>query len=618
MPGFFSHIRYRVKRCSHRLRLFTSQFERPINAVTTGFDIASGIAAIACMVALIVYVGYNLHAADRKLVFATLRASQAIFATAFFFNIFFRLKDVIRHTTLIKWISDAGLLLTVAAWCYPEPSKPWIAWLANVVYSNKFLFGVLALYSLVNICHSISKIPGRRTNPSVIMACSFLFFIIIGSFVLMLPRCTYHGISYFDSLFVSSSAVCITGLSPVDIPSTFTPLGLLALSVLVQLGSLGVITFTSFFAIFFTGTTSIYNQLLLRDMIYSKSMNALIPTLLYVLGFTITIEVLGAVAVYFTTPGSLELDGSDRLMFAAFHSMSSFCNAGFSCIPDGMANHAIMASGTSLYIVTSVLIFAGAVGFPILVNLRDILFFYVRKAYRKIIGAHAEIMRVHVFDLNTKLVLYTTIIILCVSSAAFFLLEYHNTLQNLSLSDKIVQSVFNSLIPRSAGFASLNPNHFLNVTILLILLQMAIGGSSQSMAGGVKVNAVAAVCLNLRSVVRGHNGTTAFGRTINYMSIRRANAVITLSIAALTIYTTAIMILEPQLSAKSAIFEVVSALFTVGSSLGATSHLSDVSKVILCTAMFFGRVGLLSILCGTLSKPRDVAPHLPVDNIIIN
>lgn len=618
MQMAFPGIKLALKRWKFKLGLLASKNERRLSAISTALDIAIPIASVATLVAMVVYMGYNLSPDEKSTIWKILRCAQVLFALSVANGLLLRRHEIIRQRRVIKWIVDAALVAALAVWIVPRPAAPWLEWLTSVAYDPKFTFIALGAYALASICYSISRLFGRRTNPSLIMAGSFAFFILLGSLTLMLPRCTYHGISYIDSLFLASSAVCITGLSPVDIPTTFTPFGISVLSVLVQLGSLGVLTFTSFFAMFFTGNTSIFNQLLLRDMIYSKSMNSLIPTLLYVLGFTLTIEALGAVAVFLSTPDALGLTLEEKAGFAAFHAMSSFCNAGFSLLPDGMANPVLMQSGQSVYVVTSVLIFAGAVGFPILVNLREILFFHARKLIDRLRGRKSGKLRVHIFDLNTKLVLYTTGIVLAIGSAAFFMLEYDNTLRGMSLADKAIQSVFNSLIPRSAGFASVDPNDFLNVTIIIILLQMAIGGSSQSMAGGVKVNTVAAIFLSLRSVARGHNGTTAFDRTINVLSIRRANAVVTLSIACVSVYTVAIMLLEPALPAKSAIFEVVSAFFTVGSSLGATPILSATSKGVLCTAMFLGRVGLLSMLCGVMARPRDVAPHLPADNIIIN
>ncbi len=611
-------MRIIIKRWQYAYTLFQSTFRRTLEAISRCTEVASGIASVACLVALIVHSGYNLSATEIRHIKLTLRAVQVIFGFSALFDLTINFKSTVRRGRIVRWLLYGCLALTFIAWAYPRPADPWVPLLANVLYSPYYLAAVLVAYSVATLSYTLSRIPGRRTNPSLIMAGSFLFFIVIGSLVLTLPRCTYHGISYFDSLFVSSSAVCITGLSPVDIGTTFTPRGILVLSCLVQLGSLGILTFTSFFALFFAGGNSVYNQLLLRDVVYSKSMNALVPTLLYVLGFTLTIELIGAVAVYFTIPDGLGMDIADKVVFSAFHSMSSFCNAGFSCLPQGMANPVLMSSGQNIYIVTSVLIFAGAVGFPILVNLREILAYHFRKTLNRLMGRSFMHKRTHIYDINTRIVLTTTLIVLAVGSVSFFWLEYDNTLAGMSLYEKAVQSVFNSLIPRSAGFASVNPADFLNVTLLLVLVQMVIGGSSQSMAGGIKVNTLGTIWLSLRSVIRGNEDTVAFTRVISRDSVRRAHAVVALAFGSLLAYTVTLMLLEPGMQVKAIVFEAVSALFTVGSSLGITPDLSNASKVLLSTAMFLGRVGLISILCGIFARHRDLSLHLPKDNVIIN
>ena len=183
---------------------------------------------------------------------------------------------------------------------------------------------------------------------------------------------------------------------------------------------------------------------------------------------------------------------------------------------------------------------------------------------------------------------------------------------------KITQSVFNSLTPRSAGFASVNPAAFLPVTMLLVVIQMWIGGASQSLAGGIKVNSLAAIILNLRGIIRGNTSASAFGRRISVGSVRRANAVLAASIIAFIIYSACILLLEPHIPVKSVVFEVISALFTVGTSLGITDQLCPASKIILSTAMFAGRVGILSLLIGFGAHTRDKSVHYPTENIIIS
>ena len=608
-----SDLKYRLKRLRYDRRRLLSHFGRAITVACAIMEATAAVSAVVTLVALAVYAGYDLNTASKATVVSVLHICQVVFAVNIGVNAFANGRRSLQDTRLVKWAIDTLLIVSLLAWMIPG-GIPHASWLSGL----RFLCSVLGLYAVVELCYYVSRLTSRRTNPSLILAGSFALFIIIGSLVLMLPRCTYSGISYVDSLFVASSAVCITGLTSVDIPSTFTPLGLLCISVLVQLGSLGLITFTSFFALFFTGRTSIYNQLLLKDVVYSKSMNALVPTLLYVLGFTLTVEAAGAVWVYFTVPPTLALGAEDRIVFACFHSMSSFCNAGFSCLPGGLSNPLLMRSDQMIYVVTSVLVFAGAVGFPILVNFKTILKGYATRAWSRWRGRRTEAVPLHLFDLNTKLVLYTTTAVLAAGSLGFLILEYNNTLAQFDFKGKLIQSVFNSLTPRSAGFSSVNPANFMSVTLLLVMVQMIIGGSSQSMAGGIKVNTLGTVLLNLRSVVRGHAGTAAFGRTIETASIRRANAVVVLAAIGLLVYCVVLMLLEPALPTRSVVFEAVSALFTVGSSLGITADLCEASKVVLCTAMFIGRVGIISILCGFVGSKPDVSPLLPQDSIIIN
>ncbi|MDE6693537.1 MAG: potassium transporter, partial [Muribaculaceae bacterium] len=255
---------------------------------------------------------------------------------------------------------------------------------------------------------------------------------------------------------------------------------------------------------------------------------------------------------------------------------------------------------------------------PILVNLKEIIRFYIKKGINTLLGVRKHVLPVHIFDLNTKIVLCTTLTVLIMGVIGFFVLEYDNSLRGMDIYEKIVQSVFNSLVPRSAGFSSVNPSTFLDITLLIIVIQMIIGGSSQSMAGGIKVNTLGTAVLNLRSVLFGHSRATAYHRTINQASVRRANAVIVISMFALTAYLVAVLTLEPTLPTKSVIFEVVSALFTVGSSLGITDDLGNATKVVLSTAMFLGRVGILSLISGLSVSKRDVSDHYPEDSVIIS
>lgn len=607
-------LRMSIHRASHRSI-------KAISATSASLMVLSALASVVCLVSLVIHAGYEHTVSEFIVIRRVLRFTQAIFTANVLFNLTFNLRNTIRNTKLIKWIVDAAILLTLLPWIYPHPDNPWLPWLEQMLYSNKFLYSILAAYSVVTLSYAIFKVVSRRTNPSLLMSCSFLIFILIGSFMLMLPKCTYHDISYVDSLFVSTSAVSITGLSPIDIPSTFTPLGIFILAALIQIGALGVMTFTSFFALFFSGSASIYSQLMLKDMVYSKSLNSLIPTLLYIMAFTFAIELTGAVLIFFSIHGSLGMDIPDEIAFSAFHSLSAFCNAGFSTLPDGMANPLLLHGNISIYWIMSAMIIAGSLGFPILVNFRDAITLKLRRMRRLFIQHHneiSEIRQVHTFNMNTKIVLVTFGLLFLFGAVIFFILEYDNSLTGMTLIEKITQSAFNSASPRSAGFVSVNPAGFLNITIIILLFLMWIGGASQSTGGGIKVNTFAAIWLNLRAIITETPRVTAFRRTIATGSIRRANAVVALSIISYLLFSVILLALEPHLPTKSLLFESCSALFTVGSSLGVTSQLSAPSEVILCIAMFLGRVGILSLLAGMARRHHHPEVTYPSDNIIIN
>ena len=608
---------YRVRLWRYDFGRFRLHFAAAIRAGSTVLGVAAAVASLLCIVDLLLYFGFDHNPSDRGLLRGGLRALQAVFAANVLYSLVLRGRATLRDSRVLKWIVDAGVLLSLLPWLYPRPEHPWIPWLDTVLYSHAFLFGVMAAYSLVNICYTAIRLLAFRTNPSLLLSASFLFFILAGSLVLMLPRCTVMPISYVDSLFVSTSAVCITGLTPVDVSATFTPLGLLVLSILIQIGGLGVLTFTSFFALFFSGAPSIYSQLMLRDMVYSRSLNALLPTLLYVLGFTVAVEAIGAVAIYFTVPPEMGFDTQEQVVFSAFLSLSAFCNAGFTNIPDGMGNAALMAGNQWIYVATSVIVLAGAIGFPILVNFKDVLVLRMRRLWARMRGRRF-VCPVHIYDLNTKLVLTASLTILAIGTAAFFVLEYDNTLAGMPWWKKLAQSLFNATAPRSSGFSSVSPAASLPATLLVVVVQMWIGGASQSMAGGIKVNTLAVVLLNLRSIVYGDAGVAAFRRGIAIPSVRRANAVVSLSIIAFVAYALVVLLLEPSLGARELLFETVSALFTVGSSLGVTDSLGDTTKVVLCTAMFVGRVGILSLLMGLVRSRRDASSHFPKESVIIN
>ena len=615
---FWQRVRARWLIIKHAYLRFTTHSMAYIRRVSEALSVVTLLAAVACITGLTVYFGFDHSQREWRGLLLLIRGCQIIFLTNIIYNLVLNFRITLRQTKIIKWIVDIGVLITLLPLAYPRPEHPWIPFLETILYSRKFLFAILAAYSVTAVSFGIMKMLGRRTNPPLIMALSFLVLIIAGSFLLMMPRCTLRPLDYIDSLFIATSAVSITGLCPVELSQTFTPAGLLILALLIQIGGLGIMTFTCFFAMFFSGDTSIYSQLMVKDMVYSKTINSLLPTLLYILVFTLLIETIGAVAIFLSIHDTLHMDLEDEIIFAGFHALSAFCNAGFSNLEGGLANPLLLHSDQSIYIISSILILAGGIGFPILMNFWQTL----RRKWRRMIlwitGRPHPIQKVHQFDLNTKIVLTASFWIVVVSASLFFLFEHDNSMSGMTLYEKIVQSVFNSCVPRSSGFSSMNPAGFMNVTLIMFVFLMWIGGASQSTAGGIKVNTFATMLLNLKSVITGRNSVTVYNRTIAPRSIRMAQAVVGLSILSYFLISSILVAIEPGIPLKPLLYESASALFTVGSSLGIAAELSPASKGLLSAAMFFGRVGLMSLLVGMAGTDGDSPARYPSGNIIIN
>ena len=435
----------------------------------------------------------------------------------------------------------------------------------------------------------------------------------------MLPRCTVSGISWVDSLFISTSAVCVTGLTSVDVASTFTTPGFVVIILLIQIGGLGVMTLTSFFAMFFMGNTSFYNQLVVRDMVSSNSLNSLLSTLLYILGFTLAIEGIGMLAIWSDIHGTMGMTFEEEVAFSAFHAISAFCNAGFSTLPGNLGNPLVMTGHNPFLIYISLLIILGGIGFPILVNFKDIVLHHLRRIWKFLHTWEWDRHRFyHLYNLNTRIVLIMTFLLLVFGTVLIAVFEWNHAFAGMSVADKWTQAFFNATCPRTAGFTSVDLASLGVQSVLVYIFLMWVGGAAQSTAGGIKVNAFAVVVLNLVAVLRGTERVEVFGRELSYDSIRRSNATVVMSISVLFVFVFILTIWEPQASVMALLFECVSALSTVSSSLNLTPTLGDNSKLLAAFLMFIGRVGLITLMLGIIKQKKHTKYQYPSGQIIIN
>lgn len=577
--------------------------------------------AILFLATLVYEHGFMISPVEAKVIRGIYQAVWIVFLLSATIQIIFQRDEEGKKNTFWAWIINVLLYLTLLPVVFKQPdaADEGVFWIWTSFHSHYYRIGILLLYSLLQLSSSLVRLLGRRTNPSLILASSFLVIIFIGAGLLMLPRATCHGISWIDALFTATSATCVTGLVSVDVPSTFTLEGQIIIILLIQIGGLGVMTLTSFFAMFFMGNTSLYNQLVVGDMISSNSLNSLLSTLLYILGFTLAIEGIGMVVIWFSIHDILGMTLQEELYFAAFHSVSAFCNAGFSTLPGNLGNPAVMQQHNLLFMTVSFLIILGGIGFPILVNLKETLFYYLRYLKWFCLGRSSRFPKqVHLYNLNTRIVLIMTAILLVFGTLAIALYEWNHAFAGMSVTDKWVHAFFNATCPRTAGFTSVGLTTLSTQTLLLMIALMIIGGGTQSTAGGVKINVFAVILLNLWAVIRGANRVTIFHRELSDDSIRRSNAVLMLYLILLFAAIFVMSLLEPEASVMALTFECVSALSTVGSSLDLTPMLSTAGKSVIILLMFIGRVGAFTLLLGLVKQVKKRNYKYPSDNIIIN
>ncbi|SHH60922.1 TrkH family potassium uptake protein [Wenyingzhuangia marina] len=452
-------------------------------------------------------------------------------------------------------------------------------------------------------------------NPAQLFILSFFLLIVMGAFLLMLPNATHTSISFLDALFTSTSAVCVTGLIVVDTGSFFTEFGQTILIILIQIGGLGILTFASYFSYFFKDGATYENQLVLGDMTNSKKLGEVFTTLKRILFITFFIESIGAILIYTSLDKTLFNSLLERVFFSAFHSVSAFCNAGFSTLPNSLYETGFRYNYTLQTIVIAIFVLGG-LGFPIVANLvKYTKYFFISRLFRK---KHLS-YKPWVLNINSRIALITTISLTVIGTIMFFINEYNYILTNQKgIIGKFVTSLFAATTPRTSGFNTIDMGALQTSSILLIILLMWIGASPASTGGGIKTNTFAIATLNFFSLAKGKSRIEIYRREIAEVSIRRAFAVISLSLVVIGFGIFAISEFDPQLDLLSIAFECFSAYSTVGLSLGITAGLSSFSKFVLIIIMFIGRVSMLSILIAVFKKVKHKNYRYPTEEITIN
>jgi Trk-type K+ transport system membrane component len=476
-----------------------------------------------------------------------------------------------------------------------------------ILEAGLFLYFIIRLMILVRYIYQVYY------NPAIVFVGSFFVIILIGSVLLMLPTASTGTISFTDALFTATSAVCVTGLTVLNVSTELTLVGQTILLSLIQIGGLGILTFTSFFSYFFRGSSSFREGLNVKDFTSQENLSDVLKVALNIVAFTVFIECVGAIFIYTSIMDKSEI--TNKVFFSLFHSISAFCNAGFSNIPNGFAESYIRFDYYIQWIVIFLIVFGG-LGYNIVFN------FY--KSITTYIGEFSQKKYVHkqvrLLSLNTKIVLITTSILLVGAFGFIFIAEQNNILSDHTTNfGKITAAAFHAVTPRTAGFNIDDYSQMQVPTLLFVIFLMWVGASPASTGGGIKTSTFALATLNIIAVARGKNRIQIFGRRISSESTSRAFAILSISLVIIGMAIIAVLMFEPAgTDVLTVVFECFSAYSTVGLTLNFTPTMTEPSKFVIIMTMFIGRIGMLNLMIGLLREINHQFYEYPKENILIN
>ncbi len=415
----------------------------------------------------------------------------------------------------------------------------------------------------------------------------------MGSVLLVLPLSSIKGISFIDALFTSTSAICVTGLTVLDTGKDFTMFGKIVILVLIQIGGLGIMTFSVLFLLFLRDKMP-WNAKIAIKTTYSEKYFDLKYLIKNIIAVTVMVETVGTLFlfIYFHFHG---FAFNNALFIALFHSVSAFCNAGFSLFSNSLIDY---QESWYVNLIIMFLIIAGGIGFTVFLDIR-------RKK----------------FSLHSKIALTVTGILILLGTLFILFSEYSNSLAQLDLNGKILVSLFQSVTTRTAGFNTVNLNQFKDFSLIIIMMLMFIGASPGSCGGGVKTTTFTVFLLTLISTARGRDYINIFKRTIPKEIIFKSFAIILISVSTLILGILALAYFDPtpmnRFDFLSSTFEAFSALGTVGLSMGYTQKLTMGGKIIIILLMYIGRVGPLTLLLGLRYTSKKHMIKFAEENVML-
>ena len=472
------------------------------------------------------------------------------------------------------------------------------------IYSYRIAWTIAAsiLFFLIIVINWLRLSYSKFTLYQLIIA-SFVFVITLGSLLLYLPLSTVKGNMHFiDALFTATSAVCVTGLTVIDISKELTLFGRIVLITLIQIGGLGIMSLSAIVLLFSVSKGSVRDRIRTLEMFNTQNKDIIQSTIKVIFLATFLIELAGAISLFTVIKNDAGGVGK-KIFYSLFHSISAFCNAGFSLYENSLHR---FSNNITVSVTIGLLIILGGIGYPVLLT----VFFAIKN---KIMGKR------YIIDTQTTIVLFTTIILLLFGFLFIFFNEYDGVLKDLSLREKILISAFQSISPRTAGYETISYNSMNSVTIGIIVFLMFVGASPSGTGGGVKTTTLFVFVSSIITAISNRPFIVVRGRKIKESAVNKSVAIFTLAIAISAFAALLIFYIDGYKTMTPVLFESVSALSTTGLSLGITPSLSIWSKIIVMILMFIGRVGYLTLFMsvGSIDKGRYGLIDLPTSDVTI-
>jgi trk system potassium uptake protein TrkH len=425
----------------------------------------------------------------------------------------------------------------------------------------------------------------RKIHPASLLLISFLTTIFVGAGFLTLPVSTRSGqIHVVDALFTATSAVCVTGLTVQDTGTYFSMFGQIVILILIQIGGLGLMTISVMFFRFFGKSVSFQHRMAMQETFSHTPRKDIYSILKSIFIFTGLTELVGAVLL--TISWSRQYPFPQAAYLGLFHSVSAFCNAGFSLFASSLVD---FRDSIPVNLTICGLIVLGGIGFPVIYDLHH----YLSQC------RHARCK----FSIQTKSVLTTTFILIVAGTMFYLMLEQAHSLKGSGLGHQILYSLFQSITARTAGFNTLDLSGISNACAMIMMLLMFIGASPGSCAGGIKTTTLTVLVVSTWNRLKGNYRPSLFKKSISEANITKSLSIVGLSTFLIVLVFSLMLICQPAHQIQGPIagdqfrvylFEVISAFGTVGLSLGATSVINDWGKLLLVIMMLIGRVGVMS------------------------